>query len=83
MKLVTPRLLEPDWKAKARWLGEKVGMPLLLLPMTPAALADTRVTAPVSKSLTKTWLAPFKPEIKLVDADWNAIFALSGENAPS
>lgn len=60
-----------------------MGIELLLLPRTPAALADTRVTVPASKSLTKTWFAPFAPDIRLVDADWNAIFVLSGENAPS
>ena len=83
VELVTPKLLEPDWKAKARWFGEKVGMLLLLLPITPAALADTRVTVPVSKSLTKTWFAPFAPDTRLVDADWNAILVLSGEKAAS
>ena len=83
VKLVTPKLLEPDWKASARWFGEKVGIELLPLPTTPAALADARVTLPVSKSFTKAWFAPFAPDKRLVDADWNAIFVLSGENAPS
>lgn len=44
-------------------------MVLSLLPITPAALAEARVTVPVSKSLTNTWLAPFTPETRLRDAD--------------
>ena len=69
MKLFTPRFVELDWKAKARWFGEKAGKPLLPLARTPAALDDAGVTDPVSKSLTKTWLAPFAPDIRLVDVD--------------
>src|SRR5712691_5646823 len=80
---VTPKLLAADWKANAVRSGEKFGSLLELLPGTPLASVDARVTAPVVKSLMKTCSPLLPPGTRFVAADSKAISMPSGENTAS